>query len=243
MNILVNHFSSSFCANEMPFQASRTMTLKDLKNDAEIMYFWSLRTCISPQLTTNRHSVILHHSCIPSIYSYTLMLRLNPLDDEAFMNKLWFQKWVCDWFGWGSDMLRLRRVLDKYAIKGVNTQHPLLVGGLPFIVSLKLFSISVSRAARDGRVSLQQLYATDAPSGLKPFMLLAFPVTPLDVHLSAQHHAWDEQRKALKAAGPSWPPPPSIQSFKNAAVIRLGCLPLDTICLRVRDPVSQVRIE
>lgn len=47
------------------------------------------------------------------------MLRLNPRDDEVFMNKLWFQKWVCDWRGWGSDMRRLRRVLDAYKTKGV----------------------------------------------------------------------------------------------------------------------------
>jgi hypothetical protein len=47
-----------------------------------------------------------------------MMLRLNPADDEAFMNKLWFQKWVCDWRGWDADMLRLRRVLDAHAAKG-----------------------------------------------------------------------------------------------------------------------------
>ena len=46
------------------------------------------------------------------------MLRLNGRDEEAFLNKLWFQKWVCDWRGWGSDMHRLRRVLDAYATKG-----------------------------------------------------------------------------------------------------------------------------
>ncbi len=46
------------------------------------------------------------------------MLRLNSLDDEAFLNKLWFQKWVCDWRGWGSDMHRLRRVLHAYSTKG-----------------------------------------------------------------------------------------------------------------------------
>jgi hypothetical protein len=118
------------------------------------------------------------------------------------MNKLWFKKWVCDWRGWGSDMHRLRRVLDAHATKATT-------------------------AARSGLASLQQLYAADTPSGLKPFMLLAFPVTPLDVLLSAQHHAWDEQRKALKAAGPTWPPPPSPPppppSSKHAgAVVRLG---------------------
>ena len=46
------------------------------------------------------------------------MLRLNSRDEEAFLNNLWFQKWVCDWRGWGSDMHRLRRVLDAYATKG-----------------------------------------------------------------------------------------------------------------------------
>ena len=46
------------------------------------------------------------------------MLRLNSRDEEALLNKLWFQKWVCDWRGWGSDMHRLRRVLDAYATKG-----------------------------------------------------------------------------------------------------------------------------
>lgn len=50
--------------------------------------------------------------------SYTLMLRLNLADDEAFMNKLWFQKWVCDWRGWDADMHRLRRVLDAHSKKG-----------------------------------------------------------------------------------------------------------------------------
>lgn len=84
-------------------------------------------------------------------------------------------------------------------------------------------SFSVASASRGGREALLKLYSTDTPSGLKPFMLLAFPVTPLDVLLSAQHHAWDEKRKALKAAGPSWPPSPIPgPSAKDAAVVRLG---------------------
>jgi hypothetical protein len=85
------------------------------------------------------------------------------------------------------------------------------------------FAPAASTASRSGRASLLQLYSSDTPSGLKPFMLLAFPITPLDVLLSAQHHAWDEQRKALKAAGPSWPPsaPPPVLSAKHS-VIRLG---------------------
>jgi hypothetical protein len=49
---------------------------------------------------------------------YTVMLRLNAADDEAFLNKLWFQKWVCDWRGWDADMRRLRRVLDAHSTKG-----------------------------------------------------------------------------------------------------------------------------
>lgn len=82
-------------------------------------------------------------------------------------------------------------------------------------------------AARGGRESLLNMFDTDTPSGLKPFMLLAFPVTPLDVLLSAQHHAREEQRKAIKAAGPTWLPPSP--STKNTAVIRLGYVVLHSI--------------
>ena len=151
------------------------------------------------------------------------------------MNKLWFQKWVCDWRGWGSDMRRLRRVLDAYKTKGVFGCCACLLKGMmvPFVLYFSLnshfihvnfFALSASTAARGGRASILQLYSSDTPSGLKPFMLLAFPITPLDVLLSAQHHAWDEQRKAIKAAGPSWPPsipnpPPSV---KDSKIIRLG---------------------
>lgn len=68
------------------------------------------------------------------------MLRLNPQDDEAFMNKLWFQKWVCDWRGWGSDMRRLRRVLDAYKTKGVFGCCACLLKGMmvPFLCCIFL---------------------------------------------------------------------------------------------------------
>ena len=90
-----------------------------------------------------------------------------------------------------------------------------------------------------------QLYSSDTPSGLKPFMLLAFPITPLDVLLTAQHHAWDEQRKAIKAAGPSWPPsipnpPPSV---KDSKIIRLGYVAHGTIRSRQSEPRAQVCVE
>ncbi len=88
-----------------------------------------------------------------------------------------------------------------------------------FFLGLSRARFSALAAARGGRASLLKLYTSDTPSGLKPFMLLAFPITPLDVLLSAQHHAWDEQRKSIKAAGPSWPPAPSVKDY---AVIRLG---------------------
>ncbi len=71
-------------------------------------------------------------------------------------------------------------------------------------------------------------------------MLLAFPITPLDVLLSAQHHAWDEQRKSVKAAGPSWPPAPSV---KDSAVIRLGYVAHGTIRSRQSEPRAQVCVE
>ncbi len=70
-----------------------------------------------PVVTTQDEPPLTRIPC-SSLASYTLMLRLNPRDDEAFMNKLWFQKWVCDWRDWASDMHRLRRVLDAYNTKG-----------------------------------------------------------------------------------------------------------------------------
>jgi hypothetical protein len=74
-------------------------------------------------------------------------------------------------------------------------------------------------------------------------MLLAFPVSPLDVFLSAQHHAWDEQRKALKAAGPAWPPSPiPAPAVKGTAVIRLGYVG-DPSFFAHSNRVVQVRVK